>query len=79
MALMELPHVFIRYLLILTGTPGGVGVFRKPPLFLKHGDEVVVEIEGLGRLTNKVQSMTTQELKRAVNSPPGPARKRSKL
>jgi len=42
--------------LIFTGTPGGVGVFRKPPLFLKHGDEVIVEIDGLGRLTNPVAS-----------------------
>ena len=42
--------------LIFTGTPGGVGVFRKPPVFLKDGDEVIVEIEGLGRLTNAVRS-----------------------
>ena len=44
--------------LIFTGTPGGVGVFRKPPVFLKHGDETVVEIDGLGRLTNVVTSTT---------------------
>lgn len=37
---------------ILTGTPKGVGVFRKPPVFLKDGDTVTVEIEGLDRLTN---------------------------
>lgn len=42
--------------LIFTGTPGGVGVFRKPPLHLKDGDEVVVEIDGLGRLHNTVRS-----------------------
>jgi 2-keto-4-pentenoate hydratase/2-oxohepta-3-ene-1,7-dioic acid hydratase in catechol pathway len=40
--------------IIATGTPGGVGVFRKPPVFLKSGDEVVVEIEGIGRLRNRV-------------------------
>lgn len=40
--------------LIMTGTPGGVGLFMKPPTFLKHGDEVTVEIEGIGRLTNKM-------------------------
>lgn len=37
---------------IATGTPHGVGAFRKPPIWMKHGDEVVVEIEGLGRLRN---------------------------
>lgn len=39
---------------IMTGTPGGVGHFRKPPRYLKHGDSVVVEIEGLGKLENTV-------------------------
>jgi 2-keto-4-pentenoate hydratase/2-oxohepta-3-ene-1,7-dioic acid hydratase in catechol pathway len=37
---------------ILTGTPKGVGAFRNPPVFLKDGDTVTVEIEGLDRLTN---------------------------
>lgn len=40
--------------LIFTGTPPGVGVARKPPVFLKPGDEVEVEIEGLGTLRNPV-------------------------
>jgi 2-keto-4-pentenoate hydratase/2-oxohepta-3-ene-1,7-dioic acid hydratase in catechol pathway len=40
--------------LILTGTPGGVGVFRDPPRFLRPGDEVTIEIERLGALTNPV-------------------------
>ncbi|XP_048951443.1 uncharacterized protein [Canis lupus baileyi] len=39
---------------ILTGTPPGVGVFRKPPVFLKKGDEVQCEIEELGIIINKV-------------------------
>ena len=39
---------------IMTGTPPGVGFARKPPVFLKHGDEVVIEIEGIGRLRNPV-------------------------
>ena len=38
--------------IILTGTPRGVGVFRDPPVFLKEGDEVAVEIERVGRLVN---------------------------
>lgn len=39
---------------IVTGTPGGVGWSRKPPLFMKHGDTVEVEIEKLGILSNPV-------------------------
>ncbi len=39
---------------ILTGTPHGVGMARNPPVFLKHGDTVTVEIEGIGTLTNPV-------------------------
>ncbi|MDX6514185.1 MAG: hypothetical protein QOE36_3689 [Gaiellaceae bacterium] len=41
--------------LIATGTPAGVGVFRKPQRLLQDGDEVTVEIEGLGSLTNPVR------------------------
>lgn len=37
---------------IATGTPHGVGAFRQIPIWLKHGDVVTVEIEGLGQLTN---------------------------
>ncbi len=40
--------------LIATGTPGGVGHARKPPRYMTAGDEIVIEIEGIGRLTNKV-------------------------
>ena len=40
---------------IITGTPGGVGAARKPPVFMKAGDIFEVEIEGLGVLTNPVQ------------------------
>ena len=39
---------------IFTGTPSGVGFARQPPVFLQNGDEVVVEIEGIGRLRNTV-------------------------
>lgn len=37
---------------ISTGTPGGVGVFRSPQVFMKHGDVVTVRIEKIGELTN---------------------------
>jgi 2-keto-4-pentenoate hydratase/2-oxohepta-3-ene-1,7-dioic acid hydratase in catechol pathway len=40
--------------LIFTGTPPGVGIARKPPLFMKDGDVAEVEIEGLGVLRNPV-------------------------
>jgi 2-keto-4-pentenoate hydratase/2-oxohepta-3-ene-1,7-dioic acid hydratase in catechol pathway len=40
--------------LIATGTPAGVGVFRDPKVMLSDGDEVSVEIEGVGTLTNPV-------------------------
>ena len=39
---------------ILTGTPHGVGFARKPPVYLKAGDTVTIEIEKIGRLTNPV-------------------------
>ena len=39
---------------ILTGTPHGVGFARKPPVFLKTGDTVTIEIEKIGSLTNPV-------------------------
>ena len=40
--------------LIFTGTPPGVGMARKPPVWLKPGDVVEVEIDGLGVLRNNV-------------------------
>lgn len=42
--------------IIMTGTPPGVGVARDPKVFLKDGDEVTIEIEGLGALTNPVEA-----------------------
>ena len=40
--------------IISTGTPSGVGFARKPPIWLKPGDEVAVRVEGLGELVNPV-------------------------
>jgi 2-keto-4-pentenoate hydratase/2-oxohepta-3-ene-1,7-dioic acid hydratase in catechol pathway len=40
--------------IISTGTPSGVGFARKPPRYLKDGDECVVRIQGLGELRNPV-------------------------
>lgn len=40
--------------IILTGTPGGVGMHRNPPEFLKPGDVIESEIEGIGKLINTV-------------------------
>lgn len=41
--------------LIFTGTPEGVGSGRSPPLWLKHGDVVEVNLEGVGSCTNRVE------------------------
>jgi 2-keto-4-pentenoate hydratase/2-oxohepta-3-ene-1,7-dioic acid hydratase in catechol pathway len=40
--------------LIITGTPAGVGAFRKPPVWLQPGDEITIEIDGLGSISNPV-------------------------
>ncbi|MGH9706994.1 MAG: fumarylacetoacetate hydrolase family protein [Candidatus Acidiferrales bacterium] len=42
--------------LIATGTPPGVGFARKPPVFLRDGDRVDIEIENVGLLRNKVKA-----------------------
>ncbi len=44
--------------IIVTGTPSGVGLARKPPLFMKPGDVVEVEIEGIGVLRNPIVDET---------------------
>lgn len=41
--------------IIATGTPAGVGMGFVPPRFLKKGDEVICEVEGIGRITNIVE------------------------
>ena len=42
--------------LILTGTPAGVGLGRKPPVYLADGDTVTIEIDQVGSLTNPVRA-----------------------
>ncbi|OYO02938.1 2-keto-4-pentenoate hydratase/2-oxohepta-3-ene-1,7-dioic acid hydratase in catechol pathway [Propionibacteriaceae bacterium ES.041] len=39
---------------IATGTPGGIGAGRKPPVFLHPGDEVTVEVESVGTVSNPI-------------------------
>jgi 2-keto-4-pentenoate hydratase/2-oxohepta-3-ene-1,7-dioic acid hydratase in catechol pathway len=41
--------------IIATGTPGGVGFTREPPLYLRAGDRVTVTIEAIGTLSNPIQ------------------------
>lgn len=41
---------------ITTGTPHGVGAFYNPPIFMKDGDEIEIEIEGIGILKNPVRA-----------------------
>jgi 2-keto-4-pentenoate hydratase/2-oxohepta-3-ene-1,7-dioic acid hydratase in catechol pathway len=47
---------------IFTGTPSGVGVARTPPLFLKEGDKVRCEIDGLGMIEQRI----VNEVKRTI-------------
>jgi 2-keto-4-pentenoate hydratase/2-oxohepta-3-ene-1,7-dioic acid hydratase in catechol pathway len=42
---------------ILTGTPHGVGTFRDPSIYMKNGDEIVIEIEKIGRLKNRCRTI----------------------
>jgi len=59
------PHILVEHAsrhmtlfpgdIIVTGTPGGVGEFRQPPVFLKPGDVITVEIEAVGKLVNPVE------------------------
>ncbi|MFC1558596.1 fumarylacetoacetate hydrolase family protein, partial [candidate division KSB1 bacterium] len=49
---------------ISTGTPPGVGVFRDPPVLLKHNDEIEVTIEKIGTLKNRVVSESYYRKKR---------------
>ncbi len=42
---------------IVSGTPEGVGYARTPPIYMKAGDEVTVEIENIGKLVNTVEPM----------------------
>jgi acylpyruvate hydrolase len=46
---------------IITGTPGGVGAARKPPVFMQPGDVFEVEIEGMGVLSNPIQREPREE------------------
>jgi 2-keto-4-pentenoate hydratase/2-oxohepta-3-ene-1,7-dioic acid hydratase in catechol pathway len=39
---------------LVMGTPAGVGFARTPPLWMKHGDMIEIEIEGVGVLSNSV-------------------------
>ncbi len=46
---------------ILTGTPHGVGFARTPPVLLKDGDSITVEIDGIGQLTNPVKDESPEQ------------------
>jgi 2-keto-4-pentenoate hydratase/2-oxohepta-3-ene-1,7-dioic acid hydratase in catechol pathway len=45
---------------ICTGTPSGVGYFRKPPVLMRDGDVMTVEVEGIGRLTNTCREIRAE-------------------
>jgi 2-keto-4-pentenoate hydratase/2-oxohepta-3-ene-1,7-dioic acid hydratase in catechol pathway len=48
---------------ISTGTPAGVGFTREPPLWLRPGDVVEVEIDGLGVLSNPVAGPSSDPIR----------------
>jgi hypothetical protein len=62
---------------IATGTPAGVGFTRKPPVFLKPGDVVEVEIENIGVLRNP--SSTKLEPRMTSRYPQDRAQRRDDL
>jgi 2-keto-4-pentenoate hydratase/2-oxohepta-3-ene-1,7-dioic acid hydratase in catechol pathway len=45
---------------VVTGAPDGVGVFRKPPLWLKPGDRGTIESEQIGALANPVEQKSAR-------------------
>lgn len=56
---------------LATGTPAGVGIGRKPPVFLKAEDEIAISVTGLGTLRNKVSDSIPPmpSLKPSITSP----------
>ena len=42
---------------ILTGTPEGVGAFRDPPVYMRDGDQIIIEIEAIGKLENTCRTL----------------------
>jgi 2-keto-4-pentenoate hydratase/2-oxohepta-3-ene-1,7-dioic acid hydratase in catechol pathway len=42
--------------ILVTGTPSGVGCWRTPPIWMKHGDTCEIEIERIGVLSNPIQN-----------------------
>lgn len=53
---------------IVTGTPGGVGAKRNPPVFMKDGDIVEIEVDAVGVLKNQVK---TESRDASIHSEPG--------
>jgi 2-keto-4-pentenoate hydratase/2-oxohepta-3-ene-1,7-dioic acid hydratase in catechol pathway len=56
---------------VVMGTPSGVGMARNPPLWMKHGDVVEVEIDGIGTLVNRVQDEVTPSMSGAAAAAAG--------
>ena len=53
-------------MLIVTGTTGGGGAYRTPPLWMKEGDIVEVEVSGIGVLRNPVKDEVVAKATRAA-------------
>jgi 2-keto-4-pentenoate hydratase/2-oxohepta-3-ene-1,7-dioic acid hydratase in catechol pathway len=54
---------------ILTGTPEGVGFARQPPVWLKAGDTITIEIERIGKLSNPVAQEAAEPAAPAPGNP----------
>ena len=57
-------------MLIVTGTTGGGGAYRTPPLWMKGGDVVEVEVSGIGVLRNPVKDEVAAAATRAASREP---------
>ena len=55
-AFLSMDTTLLPGTVILTGTPSGVGFARDPQVYLRRGDQVVVEIERIGKLCNPVKA-----------------------
>jgi 2-keto-4-pentenoate hydratase/2-oxohepta-3-ene-1,7-dioic acid hydratase in catechol pathway len=55
--------------LLVMGTPGGVGVARKPPVFMKPGDVCEIELESIGLLRNPIEQESAAQAGDATGRP----------
>jgi 2-keto-4-pentenoate hydratase/2-oxohepta-3-ene-1,7-dioic acid hydratase in catechol pathway len=52
--------------ILVSGTSADVGMARTPPLYVKHGDDCKIEIEGIGILSNSVEDKSAERSPRSA-------------